>query len=134
MGKRLFAFLNRTVNKSLQEQYANSRVAAIYRCGYANGYVAVPPEHPLHGIDYNDVEEIDIHGDLTFSKSVNEIKSDGWGNDTECIDFDNFADIPKDYWVFGFDTMHFDDGPHHNREWCINETKNLMEQLEEVWK
>jgi len=129
---KLYAFLNRTVNKSMEEHYANSRFADICRCGYANGYVAVPPEHPLHGVNYNDVEDIDIHGGLTFSESVEEIKADGWRDDTECIGFDNFDEIPKDYWVFGFDTMHFNDGPHHNREWCINETKNLMEQLENI--
>ena len=58
--------------------------------------------------------------------------SEGWRNDTECIDFDNFDEIPKDYWVFGFDTMHYDDGPHLDRDWCINETKDLLKQLQEL--
>lgn len=128
MKKRLFAFLNNSVNK----KFAESDV--LHRCsigvGYANGYVAVPPEHPLHGKHYDEANNvIDIHGGLTFGEPIDEIKADGWRNDTECIDFDNFDEIPKDYWVFGFDTMHFDDGPHLDREWCINETKNLMEQL-----
>jgi hypothetical protein len=101
--------------------------------GYANGYVAVPPEHPLHGKHYDEANEvINIHGGLTFSESVEEIKADGWRDETECIGFDNFDEIPKDYWVFGFDTMHFSDGPHLDRQWCINETNDLLRQLQEL--
>ena len=32
------------------------------------GYVAVPPEHPLHGKDYLDVEGVDVHGGLTYGE------------------------------------------------------------------
>lgn len=38
------------------------------------GYVGIPRDHRLYGLDYNDsrVEsEIDIHGGLTYSKQVN---------------------------------------------------------------
>lgn len=91
------------------------------------------PEHPLHGKHYDEANNvIDIHGGLAFGEPIEEIKADGWRNDTECIDFDNFDEIPKDYWVFGFDTMHFDDGPHLDREWCIKETKDLLKQLQEL--
>ena len=30
------------------------------------------------------------------------------------------------------DIMHYDDGPHLDREWCINETKDLLKQLQEL--
>jgi hypothetical protein len=131
MKKRLFAFLNNSVNK----RFAESDI--LHRCsigvGYANGYVAVPPGHPLHGKHYDEANNvIDIHGGLTFGEPIEEIKADGWRNDTECIGFDNFDEIPKDYWVFGFDTMHYDDGPHLDRDWCINETKDLLKQLNEL--
>ena len=131
MRKRLFAFLNNSVNK----KFAESDI--LHRCsigvGYANGYVAVPPGHPLHGKHYDEANNvINIHGGLTFGEPIEEIKADGWRNDTECIDFDNFDEIPKDYWVFGFDTMHYDDGPHLDRDWCINETKDLLKQLNEL--
>ena len=127
---KLYAFLNNTVNKHFRESDALHGLRD--NVGYANGYVAVPPEHPLHGVNYNDVDNIEVHGGLTFSNSMEEIKADGWHDDTECIGFDSFDDIPQDYWVFGFDTMHYDDGPFHNREWCIEETKGLMEQLENI--
>ena len=123
---KLYAFLNNTVNKVLNTQ-------PFCKAGYANGYVAVPPEHPLHGVNYNDVDNIEVHGGLTFSNSMEEIKADGWHDDTECIGFDSFDDIPKDYWVFGFDTAHAYDNPTvWNRETCIEETKYLKEQLENI--
>lgn len=128
---KLYAFLNRSVNKRISE--SNVLYGLNIGVGYANGYVAVPPGHPLHGKHYDEANEvIDIHGGLTFSESVEEIKADGWRDETECIGFDNFDDIPKDYWVFGFDTMHYNDGSHLNREWCIKETKNLLEQLQKL--
>ena len=129
MRKRLFAFLNSTINK----QMAASPVAAFCGAGYANGYVAVPPSHPLHGKRYDDPDvDIDIHGGLTFSESMADLNEEAFAADIECIDFDNFDEIPKDYWVFGFDTMHYDDGPHLDRDWCINETKDLLKQLQEL--
>lgn len=37
-------------------------------CGYANGYVAVPPEHPAYGKDDLQLcDIINIHGGVTFS-------------------------------------------------------------------
>lgn len=126
---KLFAFLNRSVNKSISESKVHSEF--YIGVGYANGYVAVPPGHPLHGFHYDEANKvIDIHGGLTFSKSVEEINGDGWRDDIECIGFDNFDEIPKDYWVFGFDTLHHCDGPHLDRQWCINETKDLLKQLQ----
>ena len=128
---KLYAFLNNTVNKHFRESDALHGLRD--NVGYANGYVAVPPEHPLHGRDYNFANDyVEVHGGLTFGAMMEEIKADGWRDDTEGINIDKFDDIPQDYWVFGFDTMHYDDGPFHNREWCINETKGLMEQLENI--
>ena len=128
---KLYAFLNNSVNKDFAE--SNKRHGFAVNVGYANGYVAVPPEHPLYGKDYDTANEyISIHGGLTLAAKVDEIKHDGWRVNTEGINIAKFDDLPKDYWIFGFDTMHFNDGPHHDREWCINETKNLMEQLENI--
>jgi len=121
---KLFAFLNASVNK---------KMAGMVECGYANGYVAVPPEHPFHGCHYDDANDtIHIHGGLTFSSSVADIKKHPeWKEHTECIGFESLDEIPDDYYVFGFDTMHWGDG-ELDRDWCINETKNLLSQLEKL--
>lgn len=91
--------------------------------GYANGYVAIPPEHPLYKKDYDEVEGVLVHGGLTFSNMFSNFKTDN-------IELLN-GEIPEDYWVFGFDTCHFGDNSiNWSREKCIEETERLERQLE----
>ena len=95
--------------------------------GSHNGYVAVPPTNRYHGKHYD--EDVDVHGGLTFSEPV---VGNGRLNpileDAEYIT-DN-TEIGDDWWIFGFDTMHYGDNPEiWDREAVIEETKRLMEQL-----
>ena len=62
---------------------------AAHRCGY----VRVPPNHPLHGKDY-DTPEVEVHGGLTFAESEPCAHDDGIG------------------WWFGFDCAHFMDASY----------------------
>lgn len=111
---KCFGFLNSTHNRHLQKCGID--------CGYANGYVAIPPEHPLYGIHYNDVN-IEVHGGLTFSKHFCFFNT----TTPELLD----AKIPDNYWVFGFDTMHVSDTLEScPREYVINEVNILKEILE----
>lgn len=112
------AFINNEVQKRMKASMRMTGISA-FEMGYANGYVAVPPGHPLHGLDYDkvyDVQDVSVWG----------------GSCIEVIGDGSFDDIPQDWWVFGFDTMHFNDGPHHDRDWCIRETKQLQEQLDAI--
>lgn len=121
--KPLYAFINTVVNRELSKD-------PMLPCGYANGYVAIPPEHPMYGKHYDDVN-VNIHGGLTFGEKIAQDPNLEWWNSIEPLNFEGgYDDIPKDYWIFGFDTCHYNDGPHLNRDWCIKETKYLMEQLE----
>ena len=119
----LYAFLNKQVNQAL--------ALTGFAGGYANGYVALPPTHPFYNVDYSETDEhVDIHGGLTFGQSIDDIRCrEEWVQGVECIGFDSFDDIPAGYWVVGFDTMHYGDGGL-NREWCIEETLRLKNQLE----
>ena len=113
-----YAFLCTQVNR----QYWGDDMA-----GYANGYVAIPKNHPLYGASYDDVD-IDIHGGLTFEGETDDFK--------KCIKRDNIelldGELPDGYWVFGFDTLHFmDTVATCSREWCIAEAGRLKKQLEE---
>ena len=127
MKKRLFAFLNSSCNK----EFTSSPLLR-ESIGYANGYVAIPPEHRLHGLDYDKADLfISIHGGLTFAEPLTDLDPDTFSNDIECINFERFDEIPADYWVFGFDTMHYGDSDK-DREWCINATKDLLKQLQEL--
>lgn len=131
MNQRLFAFLNRTVNEVIREYNERIGLPSVVSCGYANGYVAIPPCHPLYGVSYHEASKIVVvHYGLTFSALAEELQNEEWYNYTECIGFDSFDEIPKDYWIFGFDTIHNTDGSHQDREWCIAQTKDLMKQLD----
>ena len=75
MKKKLFAFLNSSCNK----EFTSSPLLR-ESIGYANGYVAIPPEHRLHGLDYDKADLfISIHGGLTgvgslvFEHELNEL-------------------------------------------------------------
>ena len=119
--KQLYAFLNTMMNSKFNIQGIS--------CGYANGYVAVPPEHPMYGKDYDEVD-VSIHGGLTFSEKKSDMNSPKWWETVEKLDFTE--DIPEDYWIFGFDTCHAGDGLHLDRDWCIEETNNLKQQFEAI--
>lgn len=122
---KLIAFMNSTRNDEFRKAVGDDFIA---NGGYANGYVAVPPEHPYHGKDY-DKPLVDVHGGLTFDASAKEV-NERWkslefiGDETE---------LPDDYWVFGFDTLHCNDNiTNWPRERCVEETIKLKEQLEKM--
>ena len=121
---KTIAFLNNEV----QENMKGSGMTFM-GMGYANGYVAIPPGHPLHGMGYDSVD-IEAWGGLTFAASKSEL--DQWdGSHVEMLDGGSLDDIPADWWIFGFDTMNYGDGPEHDRNWCIAETRRLQKQLED---
>lgn len=86
--------------------------------GWGNGYVAVPPSHCLHGVGYVDriVDiKLHVHGGITYSQ------------------FGNGENAPRDWWVFGFDCMHWNDNlDNWPKEAVIEETMNLFWQLVEL--
>lgn len=96
-------------------------------CGYANGYVAVPPHHPLWGMDYDQVNElVSVHGGLTYSGAYNEKLV----SNAILLSED---EVPADSWIFGFDTMHFQDNLLNcNEQFCKDETINLVEQFKKI--
>lgn len=80
-------------------------ITRVPRMGHLCGYVAVPPGHPWHGQDYNDIDA-SVHGGLTYAKFCS----------------GNICHVPKPgepdnvYWL-GFDHAHCNDlqpgSPHY---------------------
>lgn len=130
-NEKLYAFLNRGRQKEIDVMYADfPQFASLLSHGYANGYVAVPSSHPLYKKSYDEANKtIDIHGGLTFVSPMDKVKEFWPKGDTECIGFDSIDEIPNDYWVFGFDTLHYNDDKHLDKDWCIRETMSLIDQL-----
>lgn len=90
---------------------------------YANWYVALPPGHPYHGVDYDDIP-VDIHGGLTYWSMKN--KDDEFRHTWE-----GFAHIPEWHWIVWFDTCHYgDDHTNWDKEAVEKEIQSLVEQLE----
>lgn len=124
---KLIAFLNKTRNDNFRKAVGDD---FIDNCGYANGYVAIPTEHPYHGVDYDKLL-VDIHGGLTFAASAKDINASEQWNNLEFLGEE--TNLPDDYWVFGFDTLHFCDNiTNWPRERCVNETLKLKEQFEKM--
>jgi hypothetical protein len=69
--------------------------------GYRCGYVRVPPGHPWHGRDYDDVDA-SVHGGLTFAQPDLHCGKGG-------------AD---DAWWLGFDCAHCGDAPDPGLPGC----------------
>ena len=126
MGKyKCFAFLNTSVNDHHRDHFLKYGLD----CGYANGYVAIPTDHPLYGKSHDEAYDAGIiaHGGLTYSDSIVNVLSnfDLWGVDW--LD----GEVPEDYWVLGFDTMHSGDTlDFWNLNRCMEEINNLKSQLE----
>lgn len=63
------------------------------------GYVAVPPGHPAHGKDYDDVG-VTVHGGLTYARPCQE------GGEVCHVPRPGY---PDDVWWLGFDCAHYMD-------------------------
>jgi hypothetical protein len=68
------------------------------RLGHLCGYAGVPPGHPLHGKNYDDVDA-DVHGGLTFSRECDGDPEHGVCHVPE-------PGEPEHLWWFGFDAAH----------------------------
>lgn len=84
--------------------------------GHWCGYVAVAPEHPLHGKDYNEAD-CAVHGGLTYA--------------SECagqICHVPAPGEPDNVWWFGFDCAHCDDMSPAWRHAFSAEYRRLVKQ------
>jgi len=94
------------------------------KCGWGNGYVAIPKGNKFYGMPYNNIP-VNVHGGLTFSELVDE-------------DFMTQWELTDDYlgmWVVGFDTCHYGDNKEKwTKEKVQEETDDLLNQLIELSK
>ena len=70
------------------------------RAGCWNGYVGLPPEHPLYETHYRELEDVEVHGGLTYSDHSQE------GPDEFTIGHVPDPGEPSELWWFGFDCHH----------------------------
>lgn len=85
------------------------------------GYVKLPEDHPLHGVnytEYDDCTDIDVHGGVMFSGIMTDMNG----------------------WFVGFDMAHLNDFDSHDLNKCIRtteecerETNRLADQLADMY-
>jgi hypothetical protein len=118
------------IERSERIKYLSSTTMedVIIEKGWGNGYVAVPPAHPLYlgSLDtvtdneliakkISAVGSLDVHGDITYN------------------DFGDGVNAPIDWWVFGFDTAHYGDTLEKwPKKAVVAETKRLFCQLMDI--
>lgn len=102
------------------DNWKNPDGTLIINYGWGNGYVAIPPTHPLYGlwanhsVYYHDL--LNVHGGITCA-----VPAGGGGNS------------PEDWWVVGFDTRHYGDNTiNWPKEAVEAETRNLFCQLLDI--
>lgn len=113
--------------------------------GVKNGYVAVPSANKYHGMSYFDIDDISVHGGITFSEpaisgeesigSKRKINSKYVGKRNPILDDVEFitdnTEIGDDWWIFGFDTFHYGDNEYDwDKQAVVQETRYLMKQLD----
>ena len=87
------------------------------RIGWGNGYVCIPPGHPYHNRDYDEIP-VNVHGGLTYGQQ----RCPGQNN------------IPPEYYVVGFDTAHSRDSlARWPKEAVLREAQSLQQQLKDLW-
>lgn len=116
--------------------------------GHSNGYVAVSPDSVVHGKHYDLLENISVHGGLTFSEPVINkertfvgdflIRPEYVGRRNSLLDSaievsGSLSDIEDDWWIVGFDTCHYGDNSENwSEDRVIEEVKRLMDQIENL--
>ena len=92
--------------------------------GGLNGYVAVPPGHPVHGMSYWDFD-LDVHGGVTYA----EFGDDKIHKESGEVLWPD----PTLYWL-GFDTAHSGDWVSYapergGRRWGVNDVIQEVEKM-----
>jgi len=94
-----------------------SCVVILHGFGHRCGYVGVPKGHATYGLHYDELDDISVHGGLTYSKG----SSEAYPIYTE-----------KEMWWFGFDCAHCFDGKDYQAVYrhipaCREQIKRLQE-------
>jgi hypothetical protein len=99
--------------------------------GWGNGYILLPPNHPLYEIEYGSIDNIKIHGGLTYGQFFNSESFLKWTENLEIggdLTRENFEKF-NNYWIIGFDTNHYGDNDETwTKEYVISQSEYLMEQ------
>ena len=89
--------------------------------GHWCGYVAVPADHALHGVSYDHLYDIDVHGSITFSDQ----EDAGWTFGFDCNHWSDLA--PAN--LFAGISVHNKNAVYRDQAYATAEVRHLAEQL-----
>lgn len=96
--------------------------------GHWCGYVRVKTDHLYHEVDYSDIENLDVHGGLTYSgHRLHDEQDDGWFFGFDCNHCWDLA--PYSPSLFSDETARYRD-----IDYVTKETEKLAEQLAVIKK
>lgn len=138
MGNKLVAFITSTSFLDVKFDLSGYE----FEHGTHNGYVAVSPKNKYHGKSMDKLNDIKVHGGITFSepatypdvmngRKINEKYVGKRNAISEKAEFiTENTEVGDDWWIFGFDTAHWGDNKYNwDKQAVIEETLSLMEQL-----
>jgi len=93
------------------------RLGTLNEHGWGNGYVCIPPGHPMYEVAYDDIP-VDVHGGLSFACPAKD------------LDWPEIPEDCKDCWIVGFATAHYGDTVENCDKWYVeSQAEKLAEQL-----
>jgi hypothetical protein len=120
------------IESPLRRIFQKNSIVSMLRneCGWGNGYVLLPTNHPFYGVDYDDIR-INVHGGLTYGQKFDSstffelIKNLKYFGDLSEENYKRF----DGYWMIGFDTSHARDNLINcDFNYVVNEVASLLEQ------
>jgi hypothetical protein len=127
--------------------YKNYTCCVLFQpLGFRCGYVLIPKWHKLYEQDYNDINGIYCHGGLTYSSHVLvNTEYPGWWIGFDCAHAGDGYDRESQSRYFGttkqdsfFSMLNYMTGNYSEfgtvktLDFCIQECKNIVDQLEEI--
>lgn len=123
-----FGICKLIIESDMSKSMKELGLSSIFEHGWGNGYVLLSHNHPLHGVNYDNFYP-DVHGGLTYG---NRFDSDNFLHWIGVRDFDGDITIENydkfhGYWIFGFDTAHYEDNGYNcPKEYVMSETEKLL--------
>ena len=108
-----------------KRRYANLP-STFNKCGWGNGYIVIPKNHPFYKMHYNEIHEkydIDVHGGFTFAGEAKEMS---WPEVKDHMK-------KNDLWILGFDTNHaWDTEEKWPKREILKHTREIANKLNKI--
>lgn len=114
-----------TIEKEWTTNAGLEAACIMVRDSHRCGYVRVPDDHPLHGVDWSEADfpeaDLEVHGGVTFT-GPHPLTDSGWWIGFDCAHAGD---------AFGSEGFRIE-GVHRSLEYVIAECEKLARQIKEI--